>query len=688
MRARGKSTALIWIGSIVAVLVIAVILAVVFFNWNWLRGPLESRLSAATGKQVRITGPITGERSWTPTITIAGVKITEPHWQPNPEVANIDKITATVELKKLLAGKLSIPSLNIEKPVVRLERRGDKANWDIATEATGPSNRHGVPVIGDVIVTDGHISFNNPDKHVSLEGMLSVMKGNGGPNGEPFTLDGKGTYQHAPFTIKLSGDSIVHMREKNEPYKVDVKASLGTTRILIGGTIGDPIKMTGLALGVQLEGQNAADLYPYIGIPAPITPPYHLGGTLDRFQKDVWTFRDFGGTVGASDLEGSLVFDLSKPRLAMHGALNSRNLNIADFGVVFGVPTKPGANEPVGEHQKRLAADYAASDRLLPNVPLEVDAVRNVDLDVMFKAVKVTAQDLPMEHIDMHIVTQDGVMKLDPVQVGIAGGTLRGTVVIDARGNPVKSDSDIRFADFAVERFLKPSGGEASISGEIDGRLRFKGDGDTLAKALGTADGVASFIIADGSISKLDASLLGLDVAKALGTLISGDKKIALRCTVTDFEIKQGVMTPRLFVIDTSDSTITGQGSINLADETMDISVKGKPKKVTLSLRGPILVKGKFRDPHIGVGAEAVARAGGSVVLGALLTPIAAIITFIDSGKKRDADCQGLEASAKQEAASAPPVNKNPPPPKRTARTPQAKPTRESQSDAQRSGGK
>ena len=43
-----------WIGGVVGVLVVAVVLVVALFNWNWLRGPLESRLSAATGKDVTI----------------------------------------------------------------------------------------------------------------------------------------------------------------------------------------------------------------------------------------------------------------------------------------------------------------------------------------------------------------------------------------------------------------------------------------------------------------------------------------------------------------------------------------------------------------------------------------------------------------------------------------------------------
>ena len=370
--------------------------------------------------------------------------------------------------------------------------------------------------------------------------------------------------------------------------------------------------------------------------------------------------------------------------------LYSRVLNLADIGVLVGVPTKPAADTPVAAHQKQRAADYARSDRMLPNMPLQIDAVRNVDVDVTFKGAKVQAQDLPLERIDMRLMTEAGVMSLDPLQIGIAGGILRGTVIIDARGDVVKSDSDLKFADFRLERFIHPrSGEEAAATGEIEGRVRFTGQGDSLRKALATSNGVASFVIVDGTISKMMSSLLGLDVAKALGVLISGDKKETLRCVVSDFEIKDGLMTPRAFVIDTAGTTVNGEGVISLRDESLDMTLKGKPKKATLSLRGPILVKGNFRDPSVGLGAEAYARAGGSALLGVLLTPIAAIVTFIDSGKNRDANCSGLEATAQQNAAAVAPVNKNPAPPKRTARTKAApKPVQETQSREQRSGGR
>lgn len=73
------------------------------------------------------------------------------------------------------------------------------------------------------------------------------------------------------------------------------------------------------------------------------------------------------------------------------------------------------------------------------------------------------------------------------------------------------------------------------------------------------------------------------------------------------------------------------------------------PKDPTpLSARTPITITGPFAGPSIGVEAGPLAaRAAGAVALGALLTPLAAILAFIDPGLEKDNDCAALLEQAK-----------------------------------------
>ena len=107
-----------------------------------------------------------------------------------------------------------------------------------------------------------------------------------------FTLDGSGTYRNAPFTIKLKGGSLNDLRETTKPYDLDASAAVGKTKVSVKGTVTNPFKLTDMNLKMTADGDNAQDLYPIFGIPAPPTPPYHLVGTLDRDGK-AWLFKNF-----------------------------------------------------------------------------------------------------------------------------------------------------------------------------------------------------------------------------------------------------------------------------------------------------------------------------------------------------------------------------------------------------------
>jgi uncharacterized protein involved in outer membrane biogenesis len=121
-----------------------------------------------------------------------------------------------------------------------------------------------------------------------------------------------------------------------------------------------------------------------------------------------------------------------------------------------------------------------------------------------------------------------------------------------------------------------------------------------------------------------------------------------LRCGVVKFQVEQGQLNAKTMVLDTTNILVTGRGGINLATERLDLSLQGDPKKVRLvRLRSPIRVGGSLSKPQVGIKPDkALLQAGTGTVLGTLLTPIAAILAFVDPGLAKDADCSALVAQA------------------------------------------
>jgi len=98
---------------------------------------------------------------------------------------------------------------------------------------------------------------------------------------------------------------------------------------------------------------------------------------------------------------------------------------------------------------------------------------------------------------------------------------------------------------------------------------------------------------------------------------------------------------------------VTGSGSVNMDTEKLDLKLQGRPKKFRLVRANlPITAQGSILSPKLGVEpGAAVAQAGAAAALGAFLSPLAAILPFIDPGLAKDANCGGLIAEAKAQGA-------------------------------------
>ena len=142
----------------------------------------------------------------------------------------------------------------------------------------------------------------------------------------------------------------------------------------------------------------------------------------------------------------------------------------------------------------------------------------------------------------------------------------------------------------------------------------------------------------DAAISHLAVEVGGIDVAQALGMLVKGDDALPILCNVADLDIEQGIVRPKVIVVNTRDSTIWIDGTVSLRDETLDLRAVVSPKDFSpLTLRTPVHVRGTFSDPKVSLEIGKLAGKAGAAGLLALLHPLAALIPFVDPGAQKEA---------------------------------------------------
>ena len=286
---------------------------------------------------------------------------------------------------------------------------------------------------------------------------------------------------------------------------------------------------------------------------------------------------------------------------------------------------------------------------LFPDAHLATNRIRAMDAEVQFKATSIEAGKVPFTQVSLRAKLKDGVLALDPVQFEMPQGRLSGAVNIDARQAVPRVRMDLRATDINLAQ-LKGTGaaGTAPVTGVLQARAVIKGRGDSVHAVMADADGSFAAVIPHGDIRSAFAELTGIDLA-GLGLLLTKDQgRAPIRCGVARFDVAHGTAQAQSIVLDTQKVVITGGGKISLGSEQLDLQIHGQPKKFHLvRVRAPVDIKGPLTRPSFQPDKGRLLKQGGvAVALGALLTPVAAMLAFIDPGLAKDQDCNQLLAQA------------------------------------------
>jgi len=296
-----------------------------------------------------------------------------------------------------------------------------------------------------------------------------------------------------------------------------------------------------------------------------------------------------------------------------------------------------------------------ANQKLLPDAKLNVRRLRTMDAKVRFRANSVRAQRIPVRTASVNVTLKDAVLHLDDLKFGFPQGQLAGKVTINATKDVPVVNLDMRMTGARVEQFIPASAGPA-LTGGLIGRARLQGSGLSVHEVASNADGTVTLIAPRGEIRKAFAELLGINVVKGLGLLLSENQdKTQVRCAIADFQARDGILHANRLLIDTGPVLSQGSGRIDLRTERIDLRLKGESKEFRLvRLLAPVTVSGTLSSPKIGVDAgKAAGQLGIAAVVGSILAPLAAILPFVDPGLADDADCAGLIAAAGKPAPAA-----------------------------------
>ncbi len=779
----GKSIGkvLAWLVVVLLILIAALAVFVVTFDWNRARPYVNDKVSEAIGRPFAIEGDLkvgwrhsvgeTGWRAWVPwpRFSARNVTVANPDWTKQKHFATLDEINFQVKVLPLITHDIVIPTINVVNPSVDLERLLDgRNNWTFKLKSSARPSEWKLD-LHDIALNKGTIALSDQQKKIEMQAVVDTL-GQPIPIGEAIrqqeeasrkssadvvgkqgakqltaqataasgasgaavpgvpgvpiasgasvpagttagsaasttavtsaatpaagagasSLTGesasapsaassapasattgtavaqrqtapqygigwtvKGTYNRSPVSGSGKFGGVLALQDRSRPFPVQADVKAGDLRIAMVGTVTDPAHLAAVDLRLWLQGTSLDHLYDLTGITLPETPPYATEGHLiGNFRQggSVFRYENFTGRVGGSDLNGTLIYTQRAPRPLLQGTLVSNLLQFKDLAPVIGADSN-ASKARRGEKKRQ------PSSKALPTEEFKTDRWKAIDADVKFTGRRIIKDPaLPITDLYTHLVMTDGVLSLEPLKFGVAGGSLASNIHLDGSATPLKGRFSTQARHLKLKQLLPTAKTMQSALGEINGDAALSATGNSPAALAGTSNGEVKLLITDGAVSRLLMEAAGLNVANVVYEKLFGNRDVQINCAAADFVVTDGVLDSRVFALDTQDAVINVDGKVDMKNESMDLGVHPHTKGFRIfSLRSPLYVKGTFKDPHVGVNAAALAVRGGAAVGLGLINPFAALIPLIAPSNNKPLPCHQLMTAMQAQGPIAPP---------------------------------
>ena len=587
--------------------------------------------TAHTGRDIRVAGDFRLHLlSNRPSLTMSAVQIGNPRWMAPGETVSAATVVLTLEWQ-LASIPLRIGRLEVHGADLHLTREADgRANWHMNPEGPG----RGPPLIRSLEVPEARIELHDARRHVEFTGIVSALDRIQDGQVQGLRIEGKGRLNGRDASFILDGDALAGVR-RDQPYHFAVRETSGSAHLSAEGELPKPFDMRMLQATFAISGADMSDTYYLVGLHLPATAAFHLRGRLERDGKR-FLYRDLEATSGRSDLSGTLTVDSSSGRARVQGALKSRMLQLADLGK--------------GAAQREASADSGAT-AATSAAPLPLAALGRSDWRVSFEAKELQLGTQALKSVSASLFLEHGLLRIEHLGATLAGGSITGEAQLDAASSPPRAALMLSVKELQLEQLTHTD--PPPLSGTLTGRIKLSGEGKSLQELLSTANGTAAALIPGGALRASMAELSSLDLNGALGTLLKSRDQTPIRCGVASFQLQDGTATARSLLLDTQNVLIAGSGTIQMDSQTLDLTLRGHPKKPRLALRSAVRIQGTLRRPEFHLaGGNTLAQAGMAAGLGVVLTPLAAILAFINPGLAHDADCTQLLQQAAQGAAA------------------------------------
>ena len=544
-----------------------------FINPTQLTKLLSSTIKESTGRDLKITGPVS--LSIFPGISVRAeqVSLSNTSWASNPSLLTLKQIELDIRLLPLLKGSVEIGRIGLQGLDLNLQaNKAGEGNWNLTPPGLLTANanpQNGSDSGGSTTdasdsaffafktldVVDARIHYQDGSQAVKVIHLPKLVFG---------AIDGKTSIladvQYANYTLNLKGTAgslrNAYFAWNQTPVNMDLDLNLtlnGKSLAIIGEIDKKPQTLAQFKIDLN---SKSFDLAPLVGSAA-------IAGSASKSAP--------AGSLASNKPQGKYLFsDEALPFNLLPLADGTININIAQLG--------------------------------LPNqAPLT-----NFKTILQFKKDRIDANDLSFN---------------------VGKGSAQSQFSISEFSSPMPKISTRGMAkDFSLEQVVASADSGARISGGATQLAwNLKGSGLSPHQFMSRASGVIQASVGHG---KLDSKFINkggdfvISVFEAINPMYKKSSQTVLECAVAYLPINSGLVAIQNSVgIATDRLNIVFSGSINLNTEALDININPSEKSgltTGVDLGGLVKIEGTLLNPQAGVNKAGVVTSAVSIGLGFL----------------------------------------------------------------------
>ncbi|HKF94596.1 MAG TPA: AsmA family protein, partial [Gammaproteobacteria bacterium] len=469
-----------WTALSLIALLAGLILLAVFINWNWVGDYAARKISEQAGRKFTIGDLNVDLWSLQPHLQATKIRVENAPWGEPPQMVKLGALETSIDLMQLIKGRVVIPELIIDQPIVHLEKSKGKANWQLSgnkaaqkplkqkAEPAAPLHRGELPALGKLVIRNGQITYHDPAAKQAMTLAIANISGSTfGPGGK-VTLDGHGRLQRQPWRLDFNAGAFKKLVETRAPYPIHLSFDMADTRARVNGKLMEPVKLAAAKVNFSLQGPGLKMLSSFLGPSAPQLPAYDVEGHVTRAGQ-IWRVQDFRAEVGKSDLAGELAFDTGRKRPMLKMDLLTHRLDYTDFA---------GLAPPSKQKKKKPK-------------PLNLKFLRTMEAIVNIHGDKILAPKIALRDVRAAVRLNDGRLHVAPLSVSIGGGRVRAQALLDANPEPFKASlqTDVQRLNLSKLSDAAPKSG--GTKGILDGHVEISVTGAS-AQAIAKNGGPAA----------------------------------------------------------------------------------------------------------------------------------------------------------------------------------------------------